>query len=133
MHINKKQSLILLFLLYFLAGINHFIFPDFYLSVIPTWMPFPKECISLSGVVEIILAVSLFHPALQRLAAWGIVVMLFVFLIGVHIPMVFNWNGWSNTIWWLALVRLPVQLLLIRWAFRFTSGKKIVFSLNNSI
>ncbi len=128
MKITKKRSLIALFALYFIAGIVHFIAPEFYLNVLPKWMPFPNECVALSGVAEIILAVSLFHPALQRISAWGIVIMLFVFLFGVHIPMLFNWNGWTNGIWWVSLVRLPVQWLLISWAYRFTKGKLVLFT-----
>lgn len=128
---RRKRSLFLQISLYITAGILHFAIPDFYLSVIPKWMPYPLLCVQLSGMVEIVLGLCLLMPNLQKLAAHGIVIMLIVFLVLVHIPMALHFTDWSNWMWYVALARLPLQWVLIKWARAYTRGKTVSFTLMN--
>jgi uncharacterized membrane protein len=45
-----KISLYLQTFLYLLAGINHFFNTDFYIKLIPAYLPFPKSLVYISGI-----------------------------------------------------------------------------------
>ena len=114
-------------ILYLGAGINHFLHADFYVEIMPSWLPAHPLLVQLSGVAEIILAIMLLFPLTQQVSAWLIMVMLVVFLACIHVPMVLNFKGWDDYIWWIAVVRLPVQYFLFRWAMRYTRGRTVYF------
>ena len=62
----KKASLILISLLYIIAGVNHFLNPAFYLEIMPNYIPVPLIMIYFSGVIEIILGLSLYNKKNQN-------------------------------------------------------------------
>jgi uncharacterized membrane protein len=62
--------------LYLIAGINHFVAPDFYFKMIPGYLPYPMALVYISGVAEIIVAVALVIPQTTRIAAWSLIVLL---------------------------------------------------------
>ena len=54
-----------------------------------------------------------------------IIMMLAVFFFVIHIPMVFHFYNKDNLMFWVALIRIPLQLVLINWALKFAQpGKK---------
>lgn len=61
------------------SGVYHFVNPDFFTPLMPDFIPAHKPLIYLSGVAEIIVAIGLFIPAVQGLAAWGVMLLLIVF------------------------------------------------------
>jgi len=124
---KKKGWLIVMIILYLGAGINHFVNADFYLGLMPSWLPVHELLVRLSGVAEILLAILLVFPLTQQLSAWLIMVMLVIFLGGVHVPMVLNFKGWDDPVWWFAIARLPIQYFLFRWAMRYTRGRTVYF------
>jgi uncharacterized membrane protein len=103
-----------------LAGVNHFINAGFYLRIMPPYLPWHLLLVYLSGVVEIALGILLLIPRRTRMAAWGIAALLLaVFPANIH--MAFNqelYPEYSATTLWL---RLPLQLVLIAWAYWYTS------------
>ncbi|MES2690065.1 MAG: MauE/DoxX family redox-associated membrane protein [Bacteroidota bacterium] len=118
---DKFPALVLLqFLLYFLAGINHFINPQFYLKLIPPYIPFHEAMNVISGIAEIVLALLLLHQPARKFASVIIVLMLLVF-ITVHVyyiqvnpctpaDCIFFGIGWARL--------LIVHPLLIYWAWK---------------
>ena len=105
--------------LYTAAGINHFIHPQFYLKIMPPWIPLHKELVFISGVFEILFAVMLVFPLSRRLGAWGIILLL-IAVFPANIQMMLDYIKENNPRRWLAIVRLPLQFLLIYWAYTFT-------------
>ena len=65
----KKLSLIVLILLYVGAGFNHFLNPDFYISIMPPYIPAHGLMVALSGVAEILLGLALIPKRTRRIAA----------------------------------------------------------------
>lgn len=104
-------------LLYIIAGINHFINPEFYIGVMPFYIPFHKELVFLSGILEIIFGLLLIFEKTRPLACWCIILMLIAFL-PVHIQMVIDNTDPTNFIFWISWLRLPLQWILIRWAYK---------------
>jgi uncharacterized membrane protein len=114
----KRLSLYLMALLYVAAGINHFVHPAFYLAIMPWWLPWPGPLVQLSGVCEILLGLLLLPAATRRFAAWMIIVMLIVFFV-VHIQMLIDYSREHHPLLWVAIVRLPLQFVLIWWAWLY--------------
>lgn len=120
---RRKMSLWLQGLFYLIAGINHFVQPQIYLKMMPTWLPYPEFLQLLSGAFEILCAIALLIPRTQVMAAWGIIGLLIaVFPANLHVALE---NGAPMSIpAWLAWGRLPFQLLFLYWAWIFTRPKK---------
>ena len=105
--------------LYLLAGLNHFINPQFYYAIIPPWIGDAKLVNTLAGIAEIVLAILLMFKATRKWACYGIILMLIAF-VPAHIYMLqegLGING-NNAPTWLLWIRLVIlQPLLIFWAW----------------
>jgi len=113
----------LLGLLFVAAGVNHFLNTDFYVGIMPPYLPWHLALVYLSGVAEAALGVLLLVPRFQAAAAWGLVALLIaVFPANIH--MAVNSQLFPTfhpaALWG----RLPLQVVLIAWAYRFTDGRK---------
>lgn len=117
---KSKASLITMFLLYVLAGINHFVHPNFYLSSMPHYFPFPLPLIYISGVIEIVLGILLLPQQTRKSSAWLIILMLVVFF-SFHIQMIVDAYPKQGLSYWIAVIRFPLQFVLIYWAYRVSA------------
>lgn len=116
---KKKISLALIILLYVLAGINHFFHPLFYIGHMPHYLPFPMQLIYISGACELILGALLFPASTRKTAAWLIILMLVVFFT-FHIQMIMDALPKGGTDLLIAVVRFPLQFVLIYWAYKIS-------------
>lgn len=105
--------------LYFLAGLNHFRKPRMYIKIIPAYIPYPKLINYISGLSEILLAVGLCIPLISTSTAWGIIALLII-IFPANIYMYTNENAHFGLPKWLLLLRLPLQIILIIWAYIYT-------------
>lgn len=94
------------------AGANHFIAPEWYLRIMPPFLPWHRPLVYLSGVLEMALGLALLSPRLERKAAWGLAALLLgIFPANIH--MALNpeaYPAFKPAILWL---RLPLQFVLI--------------------
>lgn len=111
--------LYLMALLYILAGINHLRVPRIYMKMIPPSLPSPKSLNIISGAAEIILGILLCIPAVSAFAAWGIIALL-IAIFPANLYMYTNEKAALGLPKWVRLIRLPIQLVLIYWAFLYT-------------
>ena len=125
----------LLGVLFIVAGANHFVNMADYEQIMPPYLPWHRELVLVSGLFEVALGCLLMWRTWSRLAAWGLVALLVaVFPANLHMamnPELFAdfslrllWfprpdSHLSPTALWL---RLPVQGLLIAWAYWYTGG-----------
>ncbi len=120
----KRASLVVMALFYILAGFNHLVRPAFYVAIIPPGLPDPEWLNLLSGLAEIVLGVYLLEPRTRVLAAWGVIALLVaVFPANLHVAtanlgLAGGQPGTGNAV--LNWARLPVQALLVVWAFWHT-------------
>ena len=119
----KKLLLYTQFLFYLGAAINHFVNPELYLKFMPAWLPWQPGLIAVSGVAELALAFFLVITSTRRYAAWLIIAMLLVFLLLIHIPMAIDYTRRGDPDQWIMILRCPIQLLLMGWAWLFTRDK----------
>jgi uncharacterized membrane protein len=100
------------------AGTMHFLRTDFYVKIVPPYLPLHRELVYLSGVFEIALGVSLLIPRLSRLAAWGIITLLIaVFPANIYVYQHQQLIPGSPI---LHLLRLPLQGMFLLWAYWHT-------------
>jgi uncharacterized membrane protein len=119
---RKRVLLWVMGIFYVIAGLGHFVMTDFYLPMMPPYLPAHRQLILLSGVAEIVLGLAVLMPSLRRLAAWVIILLLIaIFPANVHIalhdvPLFGAERGLGIGNW----VRLPFQGVLIAWAWWYT-------------
>lgn len=118
-----KISLYSMTTIYVAAGINHFVNPVFYKSIMPPWLPWHHPLITISGAAEIVLGLLLLPTATRKWAAWGVIALL-VAVFPANVQMMINYRQQQHPYLWLAILRLPLQLLLIRWAYQFTENNR---------
>lgn len=123
----KKISLYIMILFYAGAGINHFIHPAFYLQIMPAWLPLHRELVFISGVAEVLCALLLLFYKTRRLGAWAVIALL-IAVFPANIQMLLDYKRDNHPMIWIAVLRLPIQLLLIWWAYSFTKPTKSVSS-----
>lgn len=118
----KLVKIILLYLLvafYLFMGAMHFINPAQYVTMMPHWLPAPMFLISLSGFIEIALALMLIPTKTRALAAKLIIAMLVVFFFVIHIPESIGFYQTGNEKFVASIIRLPIQFIFIAWAWMF--------------
>lgn len=111
--------------MYAAAGIYHFVNPEFYKNIMPAWLPDHHLLNTLGGVAEIILALLLLPVKTRRISALLIIAMLVVFLFLIHVPMVIDFYQSGHQGLWISIIRLPVQFVLIWWAWLYTKPLKL--------
>ena len=116
---NLPWHLYVMAFVYILAGINHFKTPRVYLKIIPPYFPNPKLLNGISGFAEILLGTSLCIPMFSSYASWGIIALLIV-VFPTHLYMLQNEKAGMGLPKWLLLLRMPLQFVLIYWAFQYT-------------
>lgn len=117
---GKKISLFLMSVLYIIAGINHFISQNFYKKIMPPFIPWHLPLIYISGAIEILLGILIVPIATRRLAAWGIIFLLSA-VFPANIYMMTTYWKQHNPQLWITILRLPLQFILIWWAYTFTN------------
>lgn len=111
-------SLYAMSLLYTGAGIMHFINPGFYIKISPKWLPYAEPMVYISGVAEIVLGLMLLSDKTRTLSSLLIIAMLTVFFFVIHIPSVIHFYGGNQKWFWISVVRLPLQFVLVWWAWK---------------
>lgn len=113
---NYPWHLLLMAAMYIIAGIFHFVKPKAYLRIMPRYLPSHKMLVYLSGFAEILLGVGLLFEETRTFAIYGIILMLLLFLM-VHFYMLSSKKAGAGIPVWLLLLRLPLQFVLIWWAY----------------
>ena len=115
---------LLLGVFFIVAGANHFLRPDFYLNLMPDYIPAHAFMVQLSGVTEIVAGVMLLIPPISRWGAWFIIAHLVVFFT-VHFWMIQHAEDRYSDISLAALwIRIVVQVVFIAWAMWFINDGK---------
>lgn len=108
---------------YILAGSYHFINPSFYEIVLPPYLPAHGLLVFIGGVCELMFGLMLIPKPTRRVAAYLIIAMLVAY-IPLHIWMLTDFIKHDRELW-AAILRLPVQVILIWWAYSFTKPPSV--------
>jgi len=97
-----------------LAGIQHFLFTAFVVTLVPTWIPGPLFWTYFAAVALIAGGVGLILPVTSRLAAALVGAMIFIWVLVLHIPRgvtMHNQNEWTAVVEALAFSGIAFALV----------------------
>jgi uncharacterized membrane protein len=103
---------------YIFAGVNHFRNERFYLKMMPDYLPAHKQLVFWSGVFEVLLGLGLLLSFTRSISAWGIIALLLA-VFPANLFMITS-GKFSKIPQWFLYARIPLQMLLIWWAYSFT-------------
>ncbi|MCL6258162.1 DoxX family protein [Aquiflexum sp. TKW24L] len=102
--------------LFVFAGIMHFVRPWMYIKIIPPYLPNPKLLNALSGLFEIVFGFGLLFDLTRTISAIGIILLLLaVFPANIYMFQ----KGAKGIPKWALFLRLPLQFVLIAWAYLY--------------
>ena len=115
----RKLSLfgISVFFIYF--GIDHFINPEFYLSIMPPMFPLHLEAVYLSGLFEILGGVGVLIARTRSIAGWGLLALL-IAVYPANIYMALTPEAFPDISLFALYFRLALQFLFFYWAYSIT-------------
>lgn len=109
--------------LFVAAGINHFLVPRAYRSIVPPGFGDPERVVAISGVAEIAGGIGMLMPRTRRIAGFGLIALLLaVFPANLH--MALNPDSFRRIPRWALYARLPLQPLMILGVWRTTRGRR---------
>jgi uncharacterized membrane protein len=123
MAIVKLVTCYLMGVFYVFAGVNHFVNPDFYIGIMPDYLPWHAELVYLSGIGEMVCGVLVLIPRTRVLGAWlTIALLIAVFPANIHTAMHPEQYDFAPPIG--HYIRLPFQAVFILWAYWYTRWDK---------
>jgi len=123
MNRTKTASKYLLAIFMVVAGTMHFVRTEFYLTIMPSYVPLHREAVYLSGFLEIALGLLVLVPRFSQLAAWGIIALLIaVFPANIYL---YQHQELLPAPPLLHLFRLPLQGVFILWAYWHTRPSEL--------
>jgi uncharacterized membrane protein len=101
-----------------LAGVMHFVNPDFFDDIVPPWLP-PNERFwtYLSGVAEVVIGPMVISRRLRRQGALA-AIALFIAVYPANLYMTWDWRDRELSERLISYVRLPWQFVLVWVAYR---------------
>ena len=103
-------------------GMVHFLDPDFFLKIMPPYLPWHLELVYISGFFEILLGILLLIKSYRTYAAWGLI-LLFLAVYPANIYLAFNeapQKALEISPFLASWVRLPIQFVLIALVYWYT-------------
>jgi uncharacterized membrane protein len=98
------------------SGVVHLVRPETYEPIVPKFIPAHREVVLASGVIELLCAAGLLHPATGKLAGWASAAVLLA-VYPAHFKMAGDAISTDNQQFEaVALGRLPLQLPMLRGA-----------------
>ena len=73
-----------------LFGINHFLMTNYYLGVLTSFVPLGAYTIILTGIMLIAASISIITKKFVKLSTILLAVLLFIFIVTIHIPHMFT-------------------------------------------
>lgn len=100
------------------SGVNHFLIPRAYQTIVPPSMrKDAARLVTISGVAEIAGGVGVLLPRTRRLSGLGLVALLAA-VFPANLYMARTPEGFRRIPRWALYARLPLQPLMMRWAWR---------------
>jgi uncharacterized membrane protein len=117
---ERRFSRRLLAAFFVASGVNHFVTPRAYERIVPpTLQGDAKLVVEVSGVAEIVGGLGVLLPSTRRLAGPGLIALLAA-IFPANLYMASSPERFRNLPRWALYARLPLQPLMMWWAWRAT-------------
>ncbi|MCJ8298429.1 MAG: hypothetical protein MJK13_05750 [Pseudomonadales bacterium] len=105
-------------------AIGHLLKTQGMVEMLPAWIPFRSLIIYATGILELTIGLALFTPSLQLRAA-QLAIVVFIVFFPANIYAALQGVGLGGHQWGAIylLIRAPLQLILIAWAYFFCINK----------
>lgn len=116
----RIAGLALVFVWFFVGGIGHFMLNTMFVSVVPAYVPLPREIVWFTGVCEIAGALAILYRPLRSFAGWALLALT-VCVTPVHIDMLAHadrYRALGEAVLWGRLAIQPVFALIVWWSTR---------------
>ena len=116
--IAKYILIIISSIFYVLVGIKHFIDPNFFLAIVPPYLPYHLELVYISGLFEILFGVMILFPKYRYWGSVGLIILLIaVFPANIYLFQSVEAQKAIGASQEIATWRLPVQGIFILVAY----------------
>ena len=116
--LQKSILIIISSIFYTIVGVKHFIEPDYFLSIIPPYLPFHIELVYISGFFEILLGLMILFPKYRYYGSIGLILLLIaVFPANIYLAQSKEAQEAIGASQQIAIWRLPMQGILIWIAY----------------
>lgn len=103
------------------TAVTHFVFAEGMTAMLPPFVPYKKEVVFLTGLIEIAAAIGLFVPAVRLITAW-LLLAFFVLILPANIYAAMHQVDYQkgtadgNGLMYLWF-RVPLQIFFIVWVY----------------
>ncbi|HTZ85550.1 MAG TPA: hypothetical protein VMB05_02685 [Solirubrobacteraceae bacterium] len=102
------------------SGLNHFISPRFYRAIVPPPLQEQdKLMVDVSGVAEVLGGIGVLLPHTKRVSGIGLIALLAA-VFPANLYMAREHERFNKVPRWALYARLPLQPLMMWWAWRAT-------------
>jgi len=116
--IAKYILIIISSIFYVIVGIKHFIEPEFFLPIVPPYLPYHIELVYLSGVFEVLFGIMILIPKYRYWGSIGLILLLIaVFPANIYLHQSQEAQEAIGASKQIATWRLPMQGILIWIAY----------------
>ena len=116
--IIKSFLIIISSIFYVIVGIKHFIEPEYFLSIVPPYLPYHLELVYLSGLFEVLFGILILLPKYRYYGAIGLILLLIaVFPANIYLAQNEIAQEAIGATQEIAIWRLPIQGILIWIAY----------------
>ena len=115
----KFITIVLMSLLYINTRIRHFTNADWFVQIMPPYLPFHYELVYLSGFFEVLFGLMLIYYKTRYLAAYGLIFLL-IAVYPANIYLAFNevpQQAIGISSFMASWVRLPIQFIFLALAY----------------
>jgi len=118
----RKIAPFVVSIFFIIVGITHFTSPDFFVSIVPPYLPAPLALVYVSGFFEIVGGLGVLLPVTRTLAGYGLLALL-VAVYPANLHMAMNPSEFPDIPPAALYARLPIQFVfgwVVWWATRPT-------------
>ena len=116
--LQKSILIIISSIFYTIVGIKHFIEPDYFLSIIPPYLPFHIELVYISGFFEILFGLMILFPKYRYYGSIGLILLLIaIFPANIYLAQSKEAQEAIGASQQITIWRLPMQGILIWIAY----------------
>lgn len=116
--IIKSFLIIISSIFYVIVGIKHFIDQEYFLSIVPPYLPCHLELVYISGLFEVLFGLLILLPKYRYYGAIGLILLLLaVFPANIYLAQSKEAQEAIGATQQIATWRLPIQGVLIWIAF----------------
>jgi uncharacterized membrane protein len=115
---GRKLALLAVAAFFSSAGIGHFTNAEFFVAIVPPYLPAPLALVYISGVFEILGGIGVLLPRSRRLAGYGLLALL-VAVYPANIHMALHPEQFADMPPAALYARLPLQFVfaaVVWWA-----------------